>query len=94
MLEQAASIEAPVVTVQSAAAEITGASGRKTWKAEVTDMAVLIASATPGSVAASFLEVNQKAADAFARSTKGTVAVAGVKFMEVESLSIGRGNNG
>jgi hypothetical protein len=89
-LEQAAQVVAPVVTVASPVADISGQSSRKTWKAEVFDMAALIAVATPGTVAASFLEVNQKAADAFARSTKNTVKVAGVNFIEVESLSIGR----
>jgi len=92
-LEQAAAVEAPVVTVQSAAAEITGASGRKTWKAEVVDKAALIAAAVPGSVAESLLEVNQEAADSFAKSTKGSVAVPGVKFHIEEGLSI-RGTNG
>lgn len=89
-LEQAAQVVAPVVTVQSPTAEIEGASSRKTWKAELVDKEALIAGALPGSVAASFLEFNQKAADAFSRSTKGKVAVAGVRFVEIEGLSIGR----
>jgi hypothetical protein len=52
-------------------------------------MAALIAAAQPGTTAASLLMVNEKALRAFAISTKGKVAVPGVKFTEVESLSIG-----
>ena len=89
-LEEAAEVVAPVITVASPVADVKGASSRTTWKAEVFDKAALIASATPGTVAESLLEFNQKAGDAFARSTKNTVKVAGVNFKEVESMSIGR----
>jgi Skp family chaperone for outer membrane proteins len=90
-LEEAATVEAPVITVAPPTLDIAGQSSRKTWKGEVVDMAALIAAAGPGTVAASFLQVNEKTLRAFAISTKGKVAVAGVKFTEVESLSIGRG---
>jgi len=86
-LEQAAAVVAPTVVVAAPKVEAAGTSVRTTWKAECVDMAVLIAAATPSSVAVSFLEFNQNAADSFARSTKGAVPVAGVKFVAVESLS-------
>jgi hypothetical protein len=90
-LEEAATVEAPVITVAPPTLDIAGQSSRKTWKGEVVDMAALIAAAQPGTIAASFLEVNEKTLRAFAISTKGKVPVAGVEFKEVESLSIGRG---
>ncbi|MBT9133201.1 MAG: hypothetical protein DDT33_01737 [Firmicutes bacterium] len=87
-LQAAAEVVAPVVTVASPVANVKGVGSRKVWKGEVTDMAALIAAATPGSVAASFLEVNQKRVDGFARSTKNTVKVPGVDFVEIEGLTI------
>jgi len=89
-LEEAAEVVAPVITVASPVIDVNGASSRRIWKGDVTDIAALIAAAVPGSVAASFLQVNQKAVDSFSRSTKGTVAVAGVRFYEEEGLSIRR----
>ena len=89
-LEEAAEVVAPVITVASPVADVNGASSRRIWKGDVTNIAALIAAAVPGSVAASFLQVNQKAVDSFSRSTKGTVAVAGVRFYEEEGLSIRR----
>jgi len=86
-LAQAAAVVAPVVTVAAPVVVTPGASTRETWVARVVDMAALIAAATPGSVAASFLLVNQSAADAFARSTKGAVAVSGVVYEKVTSIA-------
>lgn len=87
-LEQAAAVAAPVITVQAPVVEAAGTGLRKTYKAECVDLAALIAAAVPGSLAASFLVFDQKAADAFARATKGKTPVAGVRFREVESLSV------
>ncbi len=92
-LEQAAAVQAPVITLQTPTAGVKGASTRTTWKARVVDMSALIAAATPGSVAASLLAVNQSAADAFARSTKGAVPVPGIEFYPVSGLSIGGRTN-
>lgn len=87
-LEQAAAVAAPVVTVAAPVVTAAGTSTRSTFKAECVDLPALIAAAVPGSVAASFLVFDQKAADAFARATKGKTPVAGVRFREVESLSV------
>ena len=77
--EQAANVApAPVVQVASVAPKVAGQSLRKTWRAEVTDAAA---------VPREWLVVNQTALDAFARATKGAVAVAGVKFVEDVGLS-------
>ena len=87
-MEQAAAVVAPVISVQAPVVEAAGTGVRKTYKAECADMSALIAAAVPGSLAASFLVFDQKAADAFARATKGKTPVAGVRFREVESLSV------
>lgn len=89
-LAEAEYIPPPVVTVPQVD-QADGVAVRKTWRAEVVDMAALIAAATPGSVAASFLCVNQKVADSFARSTRGSVVVPGVQFIEESTLAVRRG---
>jgi len=78
-MEQAATVEAPVVTIERPV-EAEGVSVRKVWKAQLVDMDKLIASAKPGSIAASFLEFNEKAANRIASSTKGSISVPGVEF--------------
>jgi hypothetical protein len=77
-LEQAAAVVAPVVTVETQAPKVAGQSIRTTWKAVVIDIAVL---------PREWMTPNQQALDAFAKSTKGAVAVSGVKFVEVTSLA-------
>ena len=66
---------------------ISDASVRKTWKGKVVDMNALINAAKPGSPAASFLTVNQKKIDKFARMTKGNVSIPGVEFFEETTLT-------
>ncbi len=90
-LEQAAAVQAQVVTVAVPQAEAAGTATRTTWKAECVDKDALIAAAVPGSVAASLLAFDQKAADAFARGSKGKISVPGVTFVEVQSLSVRAG---
>ena len=77
-MEQAASVIAPVVQVSSVAPVVSGQSVRKTWTAKVVDVSL---------VPREWMVVNQSALDAFARSTKGAVKVAGVEFVEVASLA-------
>jgi len=88
-LEQAAAVQAPVITLQTPTAGVQGAATRKTWKGEVTDLAALLQAAVPGSVAAGLVMANQKAIDGLARATKGVVSVPGVRFYAVETLAIG-----
>jgi hypothetical protein len=87
-LEAAASIVAPVVTITAPTATAAGTSVRKTWKAELVDIGKLIEAAPGNATAASLLVFNEQAANAFARATKGNVAIPGVRFSEVESLSV------
>jgi hypothetical protein len=86
--QAAAAVVAPVVTVSAPVADAAGTSTRKTFKAVLVDKDALIKAATPGSVASTMLVFDQRVADAFARSTKGAVAVPGVRLDEVESLSV------
>lgn len=86
-LAEAETIIPPEIILESATAGVKGASSRKTWKAKLVDLRVLIESAKSGTVSESLLDFNQKAADAFARSTKGKIFIPGVEFFEEESLS-------
>lgn len=68
--EMAAAIVAPVVTVPIIA-KAEGTSAAKIWKARVVD---------PAKVPREWMIVDQKALDAFAKSTKGTKQIEGVEF--------------
>ncbi len=83
-LEEAEQIQPPEIILEKPTHGVVGAITKTTWKGEVVDMSSLIAAAKPGTVAAGFLEVNEKAVRAFAVSTKGKVTVPGVKFTEVK----------
>ena len=75
---EAEAIVAP--TVQVAEPEKTeGVSSRKIWRAKVTDL---------NSVPREWMVVNEKALEAFAKSTKGVVPVAGVEFYPESILSV------
>jgi len=77
-LEQAAMVAAPVVTVASVRPVVAGQSLRKTWKARVVNLAI---------VPREWLVVNEPALQAFARSTKGAVQIAGVEMYEETGLA-------
>jgi hypothetical protein len=76
--DAAAVAPAPVITVASVAPVVKGQSLRKTWRAVVVDAAA---------VPREWLVVNEQALNAFARSTKGAVPVAGVRFVEETQLA-------
>jgi hypothetical protein len=79
--EAAAAIVAPVVEVAPVVPKVKGQTIRKTWKAEVVDVAL---------VPREYMVVNQKALDAIARSTKGAITIPGVKFVATEQMASGR----
>jgi hypothetical protein len=85
--EKAAAVIENVIHVESKI-ETKGAGLSKTWIGEVVNPPALIAAAVPGSVAATFLMANEKAITKFAIATKGAVAVPGIKWSEVSSLSV------
>jgi len=86
LIEQAQSVQVPIVSVQPDVPKVEGMTTRVVWKAELVSLDELIKAATPGSVAQTFLMFNQSVANNFARSTKGTVQVPGVKFYKEEIL--------
>lgn len=77
-LEMAAAVVAPVVSVASVIPVIQGQNIVKRWKAKVVNL---------DAVPREWMIVNQSALDAFARSTKGAVKVAGVEFVESANLA-------
>lgn len=95
-LEAAAAVVAPTVTIAAPVATASGTSVRKTYRAVLVSKDALIVAAAGGSgngngngpTAATMLIFDQKAADAFARATHCAVQVPGVRFEEVESLSV------
>ena len=76
--DQAAAVIATVVTVAASVPVVVGQSIRKTWRARVVNSAV---------VPREWMVVNQPALDAFAKATKGAVAVAGVEMYEETGLA-------
>ena len=76
--EQAAEVAAPLVQV-AAPEKQKGESTSKKWKARITD---------EQAVPREWLIINEKALNAFARSTKGKVPVAGVEFYSESVLSV------
>lgn len=87
-LQQAAAVVAPVIEVATPALTASGSSLRKTYRAVLLDKAALIRAAAPGSVAETMLAFDARAADAFARATKGASPVPGIRFETVDGLSI------
>ncbi len=82
---------APVVTVQPRIAKVAGVSSAPKWIGEIYDFKLLVATAATNELARSLLQVDEKALRAFARNTKGSVAVPGVKFREDSIVRAGRG---
>jgi predicted ATP-binding protein involved in virulence len=76
--DQAAAVIATVVTVAASVPVVQGQTIRKTWKARVVNAAA---------VPREWLTINQQALDAFAKSTKGAVPVAGVEMYEETGLA-------
>lgn len=79
-LEQAAMVAAPVISVAKSVPQVKGVTMKTVWKARVLD---------PSAVPREFLMVNEKALDAFAKSTKGNVPVSGVEFYSEQSMAVG-----
>ena len=76
--DTAAAVAAPGIEVASVRPVVAGQRISRTWKALVVDAAL---------VPREWMVVNQQALDAFARSTKGAVPVAGVRFESVDTLA-------
>lgn len=77
LLDQAASIVAPVIAIETEKAE--GMSTRELWKYRVVDVAI---------VPREWMIPNDAMLAGYARSTKGKVPVAGVEFYSESSVAI------
>jgi hypothetical protein len=74
-------IDAPVVSVARAVPKVQGVTYRDQWKAHPTvNVKQLAAAVAAGTVPTSFLVPDMTAINAFARATKGTQAVPGIRF--------------
>lgn len=71
--------------------KIEGVSQRSTWKAEVYDFCKLLAAVALGELPEEFVQVNQTALNAYARTNQGTVSIPGVRMYEEKGLAV-RGN--
>ena len=74
-------IEAPVVSVATSVPKVQGVTYRDQWKAHpAINVKALAAAVASGAVPATFLVPDMTAINAFARATKGTHAVPGIRF--------------
>jgi hypothetical protein len=74
-------IEAPVVSVAKAVPKVQGVTYRDAWKAHPTvDVKALAAAVASGAAPAAFLVPDMTAINAFARATKGTHPVPGIRW--------------
>lgn len=73
--------EAPAVSVARTVPKVAGVAYRDSWKAHPdVDVPALAAAVATGEVSSAFLDPNMTALNRFAQATKGTQAVAGVRF--------------
>ena len=86
-LEEAAAVIAPEVKVEGPA-KVEGVSAKNVYQAELVDMDKLIKASVSGSIAKTFLKFDEKAANAFARSSRGAVQVEGVRFFQKQITSV------
>lgn len=81
-------IEAPTVFVKPDVPRVDGISYRDNWKAhERVDVKALAAAVGNGSAPVTFLTPNMTALNAFARATKGSVEVAGVRIINDRQIA-------
>jgi hypothetical protein len=78
----------PVPTVFMDAPKADGIGNRSTWKAEVVDFEMLVKAVAAGLVPESYLQVNQTALNAAARSLKTAAKIPGVKVYEEAGLVV------
>jgi len=74
---------AEIKVAEPVQAKVSGVTTRKTYRAEVTDLAALVKAAVDIPQYLSFLSANEQALNAFARAAKTTqCAIPGVRFIE------------
>lgn len=65
-----------------------GESGRKNWKAEVTDMKLLLQEIVEGREDINLVEPNSKLLGSIARGSQGGMVIKGVRFFYEDSLAV------
>lgn len=80
--------EAPIVAVRPTMPKVQGVTYRDNWKAhDDVNIRVLAAAVVEGSVSTTFLTPNMTALNNFARATKGTQSVPGVKLFNDRQIA-------
>ena len=69
-------------------ARVQGTAFKKTWVAEVTDLPTLLKSIAEGRAPLGIISINQSALNAYAKGTKGTMVVPGLKFTERTDMAV------
>lgn len=88
-IAEAEAIAAPAIELAPAVERSAGESTRTVWRAELTDMAALVAAAAGGNtVALSLLAFDDTAAQRLATATRGVVAVPGVRCFSKRILGV------
>jgi len=86
--EKAEEYVAPPVFVPTVQAKANGSSFKKTWKAAVTDLPMLLKSVAEGRVPMGIISINESALNAYAKGVKGTMAVPGLRFFEETNMAV------
>ncbi len=87
--QEAASIVAPCVVVETASPRVSGVVTKAVWKAEITDLTAFMAFAC-ANLRYDLLLPNEKILQAFAKGLKEQAAMPGIKFFAEQSLAAGR----
>jgi len=88
LLEHAAAVVAPVVTI-AAPERQAGEATRTNWKAKLTDKTALLTAAASGhDLAASLLIYDESAANRLAKTLKGSITIPGIEWCQEHVLSV------
>jgi uncharacterized protein YdiU (UPF0061 family) len=86
--EQAETVVAQPVFSNPEPVQAKGTAFKKTWIAEVTDLPMLLKSISEGRAPLGIISINQSALNAYAKGTKGTMQVPGLKFSERTDMAV------
>ena len=85
---QAEEVVAQPVFTPPEPVKVAGTAFKKTWVAEVTDLPMLLKSISEGRAPLGIISINQSALNAYAKGTKGTMTVLGLKFSERTDMAV------
>lgn len=89
--QEAATVEAPVLPVQSSIAHVKGPAVAQNWQHEVTDLDALIQAVAAGQVSRQAVLANDTYLRQRAKADKGTAQIPGVRFYDAGSVRASRG---